>query len=300
MLAWERIEEASRTIDRRLRQTPQFQDDELSAALGCPLLLKVETVNPLRSFKGRGADFYLRSLAPGRQVLCASAGNFGMALAWAGRSRGIPVTVFCARNANAAKVARIRRLGAQVVLGGEDFDEAKALAREHAAGRDDLVFVEDGDEPRIAEGAGTIAVELMSAGPDLLLVPVGNGALINGIGTWTKAHSPGTRVVGVCAAGAPAMAMSWHAGAVVTTSRPRTAADGVAVRVPVAAAVRTMSEVVDDVLCVDEAQIARAADLAREHLSLTLEPAGALSLAAALQFPVHADRPAAILTGANL
>ncbi|MEU5088568.1 pyridoxal-phosphate dependent enzyme [Streptomyces sp. NPDC021356] len=298
MVSLEHIEEAGHVIAPEFRDTPLFQDDELSAALGCPMLVKIETVNPLRSFKGRGADYYMSSLPPGHRVVCASAGNFGMALAWAGRRRGVPVTVFCARDANTVKVARIRRLGARVVLAGEDFDEAKSLARTHAE-RERLTFVEDGDEPRIAEGAGTIAVELMPAAPDLLLVPVGNGALINGIGTWTKAHAPHTRVVGVCAAGAPAMALSWKAGAVVATSRPRTAADGVAVRLPVPAAVRTMSEVVDDMLCVDEESIARAADLAREHLGLTLEPAGALALAASLQHPVHADRPVAVLTGAN-
>lgn len=300
MVSLEGIEEASRTIDPLFRGTPQFQDDELSAALGCPLWVKVETVNPLRSFKGRGADYYMRSLTRGQHVQCASAGNFGMALAWAGRRHGIPVTVFCARDANKAKVTRIRRLGAQVVLVGEDFDEAKAHAQQEAGRNGGVTFVEDGDEPRIAEGAGTIALELAPVQPDSVLVPVGNGALINGIGTWTKARSPHTRVIGVCAAGAPAMALSWQARAAVTTPhRPRTCADGVAVRRPVPGAVRTMLDVVDDMLCVDESHITRAVDLARTHLSLTLEPAGALALAAVLQHGTSADRTAAVLTGAN-
>ncbi|MGW0494361.1 pyridoxal-phosphate dependent enzyme [Streptomyces sp. NPDC003007] len=115
--------------------------------------------------------------------------------------------------------------------------------------------MEDGDEPLIAEGAGTIAVELAPLGLDALLVPVGNGALISGIGCWTKARSPRTRIIGVCAAGAPAMATSWRTGVSEATGPVSTMADGIAVRVPMPAAVGWIREVVDDVLLVDEEDI---------------------------------------------
>ncbi|WP_405754078.1 pyridoxal-phosphate dependent enzyme [Streptomyces sp. NBC_01411] len=298
MVSAEDIEEASRAIDSAFVNTPQFEDDALCAAVGRRLIVKVETLNPVRSFKGRGADHFMRGLAPGRHVVCASAGNFGLALAWAANRHGVTVTVHCAENANAVKLARMRSLGAQLEVGGRDFDEAKERALRHAGEDRAAVFVEDGDHPRITAGAGTIAPELAALAPDTVLVPVGNGALVNGVGTWFKARSPRTRVVGVCAAGAPAMALSWRAGEAVTTPTVRTAADGVAVRVPVPGALTTMLEVVDDMLLVDETAIGRAQALAHEHLGLVLEPAGAVALAAVPGFGAG-ERPAVVLTGGN-
>lgn len=300
MLSLERIAEAARAIDPVFLNTPQFVDPELSRRVGGDLVLKVETLNPLRSFKGRGADYYLRQLGSGQQVVCASAGNFGQAVAYAGRARGVAVTVFSARTANSTKVARMRDLGADVILEGDDFDVAKDRARSYAADRDECVFVEDGDDPRIAEGAGTIAVELASLDLDAILVPVGNGALISGIGRWLKEHSPRTRIVGVCAEGAPAMEVSWRTGEIAPTSTVNTMADGIAVRVPVPAAVAWMRDVVDDVVLVTERQIEQAVWMIRDTLGLFVEPAGAVGVAAAVgQSDPEATR-ATILTGSNL
>ncbi|MFI2435858.1 threonine/serine dehydratase [Streptomyces sp. NPDC018693] len=293
------IDEAARVVDPAFRHTPQFRDATLSRALGRDTVVKVETLNPLRSFKGRGADYCLRQLPGGAHVVCASAGNFGQAIAYAARARGIRVTVFAARDANPNKVARMRALGAEVVLEGADFDAAKEAARAHAGERPECLFVEDGDEPRIAEGAGTIAVELAPLDLDALLVPVGNGALISGIGTWTRARSPRTRIIGVCAAGAPAMATSWRTGIPEATGAVRTMADGIAVRVPVPAAVTWMREVVDDVLLVDEEDILRALRTVRDTLGLILEPSAAVGIAAALRHDLPAGSLGTVLTGAN-
>jgi threonine dehydratase len=300
LLSLEHIEEAHRVIEPVFLHTPQFTDTELSRRVGAEIVVKVETLNPIRSFKGRGADYLMRDLAPDRQIACASAGNFGQAMAYAGRSRGAPVRVFAATNANPAKVARMRQLGAEVILTGEDFDAAKDVARAYAAGRPDCLFVEDGHEPRIAEGAGTIGVELTPLKIDTLLVPVGNGALICGVGRWLKAHSPQTRVVGVCAAGAPAMADSWRAGRPVPGSTADTMADGIAVRVPVAAAVEWMRGCVDDVLLVEEAWIGQAMRAIRDTLGLLVEPSAAVGIAAALHYAFDGPRLATIITGANL
>ncbi len=160
MLSLEHIEEAHRVIEPVFLHTPQFTDAELSRRVGAEIVVKVETLNPIRSFKGRGADYLMHDLAPDRQIVCASAGNFGQAMAYAGRSRGALVRVFAATSANPAKVACMRQLGAEVILTGEDFDAAKDAARAYATRRPDCLFVEDGQEPRIAEGAGTIGVEL--------------------------------------------------------------------------------------------------------------------------------------------
>ncbi|MGV9848287.1 threonine ammonia-lyase [Streptomyces sp. NPDC003442] len=294
------IDEAARLIAPAFLHTPQFADPSLSRALGRDTVVKVETLNPIRSFKGRGADLFLRrQAAAARHVVCASAGNFGQAMAYAGRARGIPVTVFAAHDANPNKVARMRELGAEVLLSGADFDAAKDAARVYADTRPECVFVEDGDEPLIAEGAGTIAVELAPLGLDAIVVPVGNGALISGIGCWTKARSPRTRIIGVCAAGAPAMATSWRTGVPRTTGPVRTMADGIAVRVPVPAAVAWMREVVDEVLLVEEEDIRRALRLVRDTLGLILEPSGAVGIAAALRHDLGVASLATILTGGN-
>ncbi|MGA6158728.1 threonine ammonia-lyase [Stenotrophomonas sp. NPDC087984] len=293
------IDDAARLINPAFLHTPQFSDPSLSRALGRDTVVKVETLNPLRSFKGRGVDLFLRQAAVARHVVCASAGNFGQAMAYVGRARGIPVTVFAAHDANPNKVARMRELGAEVLLSGPDFDAAKDAARAYAGTRPECVFVEDGDEPLIAEGAGTIAVELAPLGLDAIVVPVGNGALISGIGCWTKARSPRTRIIGVCAAGAPAMATSWRTGAPETTGPVHTMADGIAVRVPVPAAVAWMREVVDEVLLVDEEDIRRALRLVRDTLGLILEPSGAVGIAAALRHDLGAGSLATVLTGGN-
>lgn len=293
------IEEAAREIDPVFRDSPQFVDPHLAHRVGRELVLKLETLNPVRSFKGRGADHLLRGLDSDRRVVCASAGNFGLAMAYAGRARGVAVTVFCARTANPLKVAAIRGLGVEVVRVGADFDAAKEAARAYAAEEPSRLFVEDGREPAVTEGAGTIAVELAALRPDVVLVPVGNGALISGIGCWTKSRAPGTRIVGVCAEGAPAMAESWRRGEPVTWPEARTAADGVAVRVPVPEAVEWMRELVDDVVLVSEEQLGEALRVLRDTVGLLVEPAGALGVAAALHHRFPEGTLATVVTGSN-
>jgi len=296
----ESIEKAARVIDPVFRNSPQFVDDSLSAALGRNLLLKIETVNPVRSFKGRGADFFMRSLHSQRSVVCASAGNFGQAMAYAGRSVGIPVEVFVPVDVNPIKLARIKSFGATVTVAGRDFEGAKENARA-AARQTGRLFVEDGEEDAITEGAGTIGVELFASGPlDTIVVPVGDGALITGVATWIKAHSPRTRIVGVCAAGAPAMAESWRTGRVIATQSSETIADGMAVRVPVAKAVDRIGKLVDDMVLVDDAALIEAMRLVFSTLGLLLEPSGAAGLAAIRFHSLPGERIATILTGSNV
>jgi threonine dehydratase len=182
------------------------------------------------------------------------------------------------------KVARMRALGATVRLAGHDFDDAKAHARQHAE-REGIPFVEDGREPAIAEGAGSIAVELL-AWPEpiaAVVVPLGNGALLGGMGTWIRHASPSTRVIGVCAAGAPAMRDSLRAGHAIAAREASTIADGIAVRVPVPEALDYLAPVVDDVVLVSEAALRQAMTLVLEETGLVGEPAGVAGIAAILE-----------------
>lgn len=248
----------------------------------------METLNPIRSFKGRGTDLLVANLDDGRPLVCASAGNFGQGLARAGAKRNRPVIVFAARDANSLKVTAMRELGAEVRLFGADFDAAKDAARRYAA-QTDSFYVEDGAIADIAEGAGTMALEISETGarPDVFLVPLGNGALVCGIGTWCRHAEPASRVVGVVAAGAPSMRLSFAARAPVPTESAKTIADGIAVREPVPFAVECMKSTVDEVISVSDDSIVRAMRLVHGHLGLVVEPAGVAGIAALLESPTR-------------
>jgi threonine dehydratase len=295
------IEQAARVIDPVFRNSPQFVDEQLCAALGRRTIVKVETANPIRSFKGRGACFLMHGLDPKLKVVCASAGNFGQAVAYAGRSRGMAVEVFVPTDVNPNKVARMKALGATVSIIGADFDAAKQHARRMAAEDKRCVFVEDGEDPSISEGAGTIGIELLLAGSiDTIVLPVGDGALITGVATWVKEHSRQTKIIGVCATGSPAMAQSWRAGKAISTGDTTTIADGIAVSAPIARSVERMRALVDDMVLVDDAQLLDAMRLSASTLGLVLEPAGAAGLAAIQAHSLPGDVLATVLTGSNI
>ncbi|MCP2343211.1 threonine ammonia-lyase [Actinomadura rupiterrae] len=299
-----RIAKAVQMIDPVFLDTPQYMDEQLCEALGGrAVTVKLETANPVRSFKGRGADLMLSTLAPGTPVVCASSGNFGQAVAYAGRARGMPVEVFVPETVNPAKRARMERFGARVVLAGPDGSSAREAAAAHAERHPDRVHLRDGLQAAIAEGAGTIGVELTRDAPaggfDAVVLPVGDGALINGVGRWMKERAPGTRIVGVNAEGAPSMRESLRAGHAVSLDRTRTFADGIAVRAPLDASVQRARVVVDEVVLVSDQAIADAMELAARTLGIVLEPAGAAGLAAIAEGTVAGDRLATVLTGAN-
>jgi len=300
----ERIAEAAEVIDPVFLHSPQYLSRSLSEKLDVWTILKVECVNPIRSFKGRGTEYLLHRIeAPATGFVCASAGNFGQGMAYAARKRGHRITVFAATNASQMKVARMRALGAEVVLAGEDFDAAKEAARVHADATG-AMFVEDGSLAPIAEGAGTIALELTSMGMplDAVIVPLGDGALVTGIGAWIRHGDPRTRIIGVVAEGAPAMELSWHAGAAVATERVDTIADGIAVRVPVPSAVEDVRHAVDDVMHVSDVEIIDGMRALFQEEGLVVEPAGAAGLAAVkkLADELSGWRVAVIVTGSNI
>src|SRR5215213_3568639 len=159
-LSIERIERAHTIIDPVFTHSPQLVAEHLGEILGVKLVLKIETLNPIRSFKGRGADLLVQSIQMPAQLVCASAGNFGQAMAYAAQKRGIPLTVYAGTKANTYKIERMRKLGAQVILHGNDFDAAKLEAR-RMANEKGYRFVEDGADIETLEGTGTIALELL-------------------------------------------------------------------------------------------------------------------------------------------
>jgi threonine dehydratase len=296
-----RIEEARRIISPVFLNSPQYADRQLDAALGRSVVVKVETTNPLRSFKGRGADYLMSQIDAGPRVVCSSTGNFGQAIAYAGAMRGRMVEIFVPENVNPVKLARMRSFGAHVTVVGADSAAAEDAAREYIGSTSNCVYVEDGREPAIAEGAGTIGVELAAAGPfDAIVIPVGDGALIAGVARWIKDRQPATRIIGVCASGAPCMALSWNAGRPVSTDRSETIAEGIEVRKPVPESVSRLLALVDDMVLVDDRDLLEAMELAAQTLGLLLEPSAAAGLAAIRVHALPGERLATVLTGSNL
>ena len=281
-----RIRAARRLIDPVFLGTPLYRCEALEPVLGCAVSIKLETANPVRSFKARGTEVTTSLLASSgvRAMACASAGNLGQALAWSGRSRGLDVTVVASRFAPAAKLDRIRALDARLELVDGDIE----VARERAAGiaqRDGIRLVEDSLDIETCEGAATIGLELTDTVPafDAVLVALGGGALATGVGHVLKALAPEVEVICVQPLGAPAMSLSWRQGRVVATGPTSTIADGVAGRRPIPAVLHDLLLVADDAVLVSEASIIAGMRMLLVHAGLVAEPSAALGIAAVLE-----------------
>lgn len=267
------------------------------------LFLKREDVHELGAFKWRGAlptlEAY-RELAAER-VVTASTGNHGAATAWAASRVGLEAVVFAPEGASEAKLTLIRRLGAEIRLAGRDLDEAKAQARRHASLLD-APFFEDGSEYPQYKGYSAIAHEIVAqlgSPPAAVVVPVGNGALLGGIGIALAKRAPDTLRVGVVAREAPAMALSWAAGHSVDCDRCATFADGLAVRVAIPMAVDILGIAADRMLQVSDRALAHAL-VAFARAGIRVEAAAAAGLAALPQLP-DVDGPIVlVVTGRNI
>ncbi|HEY4162405.1 MAG TPA: threonine/serine dehydratase [Dongiaceae bacterium] len=296
------IEKAAGIIPPVFRDSPQFAPESLGDRLGCRLVVKIETLNPVRSFKARGPQFLMSQLQGRPKLVCATAGNFGQGMAIAARDRGLPITIFTPADANPRKIERMRGFGADVrgVSGGLD---AVAKAARAFSAETGALLVEDGREPAIAEGAGTIGVELLRWTEPLaaVLVPLGDGALLGGVAAWIKAHSPATRMIGVSSANAPAMERSWRQKKVVSC-KADSIADGLAIETPFKEAVRNLVQLADDVLLVEDRSLIDAMRLAHEEIGIVLEPSGAAGIAALMAYREQFTEGtvATILTGGNV
>jgi threonine dehydratase len=292
-------------IDPVFLDTPALPCPPLSDALGCSVTLKVETLNPVRSFKGRGTETVAAAAQKRRasRMVCASAGNLGQALAYSGRRRGLEVTVVAARTANPLKLRQIAAFGADVRLDGEDIEDARGLAREIAE-TDGAYLLEDSLDLATCEGAATIGLELVRDDPqlDIVLVSVGGGAMASGVGYVMRTLAEHVDVIGIQPAGAPAMALSWRQGTVVETDRIETIADGVAGRFPIPEVLDDLLVVLDDVVLVGEDSIKAGMRMLYEHAGLVVEPSAALGVAAVLEEPERfaGRRVTTILCGSNV
>jgi threonine dehydratase len=290
-------------------ESPLEAAARLSRRLGNEVLLKREDLQPVFSFKLRGAYnriAHLGEAAASRGVVCASAGNHAQGVALAARRRSIPAVVVMPETTPLIKVQAVLDLGAEVVLHGDDYDSALERALTLARERN-LVFVHPFDDPDVIAGQGTIAVEILrqSGGRlDAIFVPVGGGGLLAGIAVYVKYLYPGVKVIGVEPRDAASMYDSLRAGQRVTLERVGIFADGVAVRRVGEETFALCRGTVDEIVLTDTDEICAAIQDVFEDTRSIVEPAGALAVAGLKQYVARqgwrGKRLVAINSGANM
>lgn len=292
-------------------ETPLQPAGNLSRRLGCPVTLKREDLQPIFSFKIRGAYNKIAQLSPDEQargVIAASAGNHAQGVALAARHLGIKATIVMGRNTPSIKVDAVRGLGARIVLHGDTFDDAATLAAELTE-KEGYVFVHPFDDVDVIAGQGTVGMEIMnqhSGNPDVVFVPVGGGGLIAGISAYVKYLSPRTRIVGVEAEGSACLAAAMAAGRRVRLPFESLDlfADGVSVAQVGRETFKVARVCVDEVVTVTTDEICAAIkDLFDDTRSIA-EPAGALAVAGMKKYveaKSSADRKlVVVVSGANV
>ncbi|MDQ6899268.1 MAG: threonine/serine dehydratase [Candidatus Dormibacteraeota bacterium] len=302
----ELVEEAARSLNSYLPPTPLQLSRALTVKAGCQVFLKIESIQPTRSFKVRGAlNKLIRMSAADRRagVITASAGNHGQGVAYAAAAFGITATVFVPENANLLKVESMKRLGARVVPAGRSYQEAyQEATRVQAVTGATLVHAFD--DPEVVAGQGTIAVEISDQLPetDTVLVPVGGGGLLAGIALYLKARRPAVRLIGVEPQGADGLTRSLAAGQQLVLDRVQTMADGLAASGPGRLNFELIKNRVDEMIRVGEDEMLRAIRLLFEWEHLLAEPSGAASLAALLyRYTAEPDeRVVLVLSGGNV
>ncbi len=306
MVTLQAIQSAAQRIGDVIYHTPCPYSLSLSRLCGCEIFCKFDHLQMTGSFKERGARNKLLLLAPEQRakgVVAASAGNHGLAVAYHGQLLEIGVTVVMPRWAPLVKVSNCRRFGAQVLLEGESFADAYKHAKQLAveSGR---LFIPGFDDPDIIAGAGTMGLEIVEDVPDLdaVIIPVGGGGLLAGAGTAIKSLRPSARVIGVESRSAPTLQASLQAGHVTRIDTHPSLADGLAVAELGQECFEPIRQTMDDLVMVDEAQIASAVLRLLELEKTVVEGAGAVPLAAAMMrsLGLEGKKVVLCLTGGNI
>jgi threonine dehydratase len=297
---------AAPIVHRHLLPTPLHEWPALSKLLGCRFFLKHENHTPTTAFKVRGGIYVVARLSEEhkrRGIIGCTTGNHGQSLAYACRLFGVRCVLVVPAVHNPDKIAAMRALGAELIVHGQDFDEA----REHceAICRDQgLRYVHSANEPDLIAGVGTYALETFDAlpNPDVVLVPVGLGSGICGTALVAAARRPQTRVIGVQSELAPAMTLSWREGKPICTDTPRTFAEGMATRVPAEMTLEIMRHHVHDMVLVSDDALRDAIRLLLRWTHNLAEGAGAAPLAAAIamQERLAGRTVVGVLSGGNL
>ena len=303
-LTVDHVRAAAERISDAIVRTPMLHSKTLSQIAGCEIWLKFENQQFTAAYKERGALNALLDLTEeqrARGVIAASAGNHSQGLSYHGTRLGVPVTIVMPRTTPTVKVMQTQSVGGNIVLEGETFDEASAHARklEKELG---LTFVHPFDDPIVAAGQGTVALEMLEDKPDLdcLVVPIGGGGLISGMATAAKAINPAIDVVGVQAQLFPSMYA--HVKGEVMDCGGDTLAEGIAVKAPGLFTSKIITELVDEIVLVDEEALESSVSLLLQIEKTVVEGAGAAGLAAVLAHPEHfaGKKVGLVLCGGNI
>jgi threonine dehydratase len=299
------VRDAAEVVHRHLPRTLLYDWPLLVRRLGFSFHLKHENHQPHGAFKIRGGVNLVRRLSDDerrRGIIGCSTGNHGQSLAFAARRFGVDCTIVVPVENNPDKVASIRALGATIVEHGRDFDEAKLHCEQLAAERG-LRYVHSANEPLLIAGVGTMALEVFDVlpSPDVLLVPIGLGSGVCGSAIVAAALSPQTRVIGVQATGASAVAESWRQGRTIANERVETFAEGLATRAPAELTLAIMRRLMHDVVLVTDDELRQAMRWIISDTHNLPEPAGAASTAAAwkLREQLAGQTVVGILSGGN-
>lgn len=304
MLTLDRFEEASEIVKKVTQETKLVYSEYLSEQIGNKVYLKPENMQFTGAYKVRGAYYKISTLTEEerqRGLITASAGNHAQGVAYAAKRYGAKATIVMPTTTPLIKVNRTKSYGAEVVLYGDVYDEACAkayeLAEEHG-----YTFIHPFDDPAVATGQGTIAMEIFQELPlvEYILVPIGGGGLATGVSTLAKLLNPKIKVIGVEPAGANCMQESLKTGEVVTLPQVNTIADGTAVKTPGSKIFPYIQENLDDIITVhDDELIVAFLDMVENH-KMIVENSGLLTVAALKHLSVKDKRVVSILSGGNM
>ena len=304
MLTLEKFEEASEIVKRVTRPTKLIYSEYLSSQTGGKVYLKPENMQYTGAYKLRGAYYKISTLSEEerqRGLITASAGNHAQGVAYAAKRYGAKATIVMPTTTPLIKVNRTKSYGAEVVLYGDVYDEACAkayeLAEEHG-----YTFIHPFDDPAVATGQGTIAMEIVQELPlvDYILVPIGGGGLATGVSTLAKLLNPHIKVIGVEPSGAACMKASLEKGEVVTLPHVNTIADGTAVQTPGEHIFPYLQENLDDVITIDDDELIVAfLDMVENH-KMIVENSGLLTVAALRHLNFTGKKVVSILSGGNM
>jgi len=293
-------------VRRFLAPTPLLRNQALSERIGFDVLVKCENLQPTGAFKIRGGLYLLSRLAEDKRkrgVVAASTGNHGQSIAYAAGQFGVQATIYLPEQANQLKVESMRRLGAEIVHAGRDFEECFAEAQRHCD-RTGAHFIHSANEPDLIAGVATYTLEIIEEEPDVdvVIVPVGGGSGLCGACIAGKGINPGLKVIGVQATGAPVVYESWKARELKALDRSDTFAEGLATRTAFSLPAAILWGTVDDIVLVSDAEMRRAIITLLETTHMLAEGAGAAGLAGAYQRreSFAGNKVAVIISGGNL
>ena len=304
MLTLESFEQASEIVKQVTQETKLIKSSYFSELTGNKVYLKPENMQRTGAYKVRGAYYKISTLSDeerNKGLITASAGNHAQGVAYAAHKYGVKAVIVMPTTTPLIKVERTKSYGAEVILHGDVYDEACAHALELAE-KEGYTFIHPFDDPAVATGQGTIAMEIVQELPlvDYILVPIGGGGLATGVSTLAKLLNPKIKVIGVEPAGAACMKASLEAGKVVSCDHVSTIADGTAVQTPGKIIFPYVQENLDDIITVeDEELIPCFLDLLENHKMLA-ENSGLLTIAALKHLDVKNKKVVSIISGGNM